>query len=105
MVAEGAGFNIQENSKIDTAVLLMNGYIDANTVPLFEQYLAEIKQKERKNIVLDFSGITHLSSQGVSVLVQNAIEINESGKKLQTVGLNKRVKLILDELKLTKFFV
>jgi anti-anti-sigma factor len=95
---------IQENSQLDTVVLVMDGCIDAETAPVFNDYLSQVEEKKMHNIVLDFSNISHVSSQGVSVLVQRVIEINKTGAKVQTVGMSDKVKAVFDILQLSKFF-
>lgn len=96
---------IQENAQLDTVVLVMNGCIDAETSSAFNNYLKLVQEKHRHNIVLDFTNINHVSSQGVSVLVQRVVELNKVGAKVKNIGMSDRVKAVFDLLQLKKFFI
>ena len=54
-----------------------------------------VREKQQKKIIFDLSGVTHLDSTGVGILVMSAGQVKEAGGELRLAGANKHIEHLL----------
>ncbi|NGX56318.1 MAG: Anti-sigma F factor antagonist [Candidatus Anoxychlamydiales bacterium] len=94
----GLEINIEEiSSKI---VLRLVGRIDAKTAPTLQNKIEVLLKEGYKNINLDFSNISYLSSAGLRVLISSTKELEKEKGRLTIFSVLDNVYEII---KLTGF--
>jgi len=73
-------------------VLIVTGRMDNVTSPEFEAACEKILQQNAKVLVLDFSGLSYISSAGLRGVLSVGKKFKSSGGRILICGLNKMVK-------------
>jgi len=68
------------------------------------QAISSLIADQRKDIVLNLSGLEYLDSSGIGELVRNYLTVIKSGGTMKVVGLSKKVEEILKITQLYKLF-
>jgi anti-anti-sigma factor len=56
---------------------------------------ALVREKKEKKIIFDLSGVTHMDSTGVGIIVMSAGIVKEAGGELRLAGANKHIESVL----------
>lgn len=75
----------------DTVVLLVTGEIDMLTAPALDRRLTESTVGGHRRVVVDLTGVTFLSSAGITILVQHTATAAERGVRLPIVATGTAV--------------
>src|SRR5260370_32376917 len=51
-----------------------------------------VHEKQEKKIIFDLSGVTHLDSTGVGIIVMSAGQVKQAGGELRLAGANKHTE-------------
>lgn len=86
-------FTLQEKENDDFLLVSISGAFNSTTSPKIKAKL--LQKAEQKNVLLDLSGVTMLSSAGVGVLFELIDTSSHSGKKLILVNPSERVKQVI----------
>jgi anti-sigma B factor antagonist len=54
-----------------------------------------VREKQQKKIVLDLSGVTHIDSTGIGIIVLSAGKTKEAGGELRLAGANAHIEQVL----------
>jgi len=54
-----------------------------------------VREKHQKKIILDLSGVTHIDSTGIGIIVTSAGQVKGAGGELRLAGANKHIEQIL----------
>jgi len=54
-----------------------------------------VREKQQKKIIFDLSGVTHIDSTGIGIIVMSAGQVKEAGGQLRLAGVNKHVEQVL----------
>jgi anti-sigma B factor antagonist len=54
-----------------------------------------VREKKEKKIIFDLTGVTHIDSTGVGIIVMSAGQVKEAGGELRLAGANKHVEQVL----------
>jgi anti-sigma B factor antagonist len=54
-----------------------------------------VHEKHEKKIILDLSGVTHIDSTGVGIIVTSAGQAKQAGGELRLAGANKHIEQVL----------
>lgn len=54
-----------------------------------------IREKQEKKVIFDLTGVTHIDSTGVGIIVMSAGQMKEAGGELRLAGPNKHVEQVL----------
>jgi anti-sigma B factor antagonist len=54
-----------------------------------------VREKKQKKVIFDLTGVTHLDSTGVGIIVMSAGQMEEAGGELRLGGPNKHVEQVL----------
>jgi anti-sigma B factor antagonist len=79
----------------NTAGIKLHGDLDIDTVPRTEETLFRILDEGFKNVVLDFEDVRYMDSCGVIMLVHVLQRVGQSQGKVVLVGMNSRVRELL----------
>jgi len=88
----------------DATIMAINGRIDTATAPELEQNInKEIEQGHRK-VLLNFAGVSYISSGGLRVLLATAKKLKSPEDKFALCGLSPEVHKILKLAGFTSIF-
>jgi anti-sigma B factor antagonist len=54
-----------------------------------------VREKNEKKIIFDLTGVTHMDSTGVGIIVMSAGIVKEAGGELRLAGANKHIESVL----------
>jgi anti-sigma B factor antagonist len=54
-----------------------------------------VREKQEKKIIFDLSGVTHIDSTGVGIIVMSAGQAKQAGGELRLASANKHVESVL----------
>jgi anti-sigma B factor antagonist len=95
-VAEGGVMTIeQEKVDLTTVALILSGRLDAANAPLLEEKIKQLGNDIRE-LVLDFSGLTYISSVGLRVLLHAKKVFKKDNRKLTIKNMNETVREVFE---------
>jgi anti-anti-sigma factor len=81
----------------DGIVLLeVEGEIDAHTAPGLKDTLTELLAQGHSRLVLNVSGVEHMSSAGLRVLLYAQREARQLGGEVRLFGANAQVRRVIE---------
>ena len=81
----------------DGIVLLeVAGEIDAHTAPRLKEALTELLAQGHSRLVLSVSGVEHMSSAGLRVLLYAHRELSQLGGEVRLFGANTHVRRVIE---------
>lgn len=87
-----------------TALVKINGAIDAKTVVLFQEKLNQLQEDGYGGFILDMEGIRYVNSTGLGTLVNVADALEQKGGGIALIKIHPKVKVVFDMLGLNAFF-
>lgn len=54
-----------------------------------------VREQMQKKVIFDLSGVTHVDSTGVGIIVMSAGQLKEAGGELRLAGVNNHVEHVL----------
>jgi anti-anti-sigma factor len=60
-----------------------------------ESAAESLRGDQKKKIIIDLSGVTHLDSTGVGLIMMSAGQLKQAGGELRLAGANKHIEHIL----------
>ena len=96
--------DIDEQRHGDISILTPVGSLDTRGVYEFEQAVKTRLTDGTAFFVIDCSGVEHLSSAGIRVLVMMVKRLGGAGGKVVLSGIGSHIKMVLDIAGLTDFF-
>jgi len=85
-------------------VLSVYGRVDTSTAPELEQAINKQIGEGNRKILLDFSGVTYISSGGLRVLLATAKKLKNPGDRFALCSLSAEVAKILKLAGFTSIF-
>jgi anti-anti-sigma factor len=95
---------ITTTSKDNATTLSLNGRIDTATAPELEQAINRVIDGGQRKVLLDFVGVTYISSGGLRVLLATAKKLKNPGDKFGMCALTPEVLKILKLAGFTSIF-
>lgn len=90
----------------DVTILRLQGkFIAGRDGPLCREKVKELIDAGRRKLLFDFSGVPYIDSTGLGFLAACRASVQQSGAALVLASLDERVKRVLDEVKLTEYFM
>ena len=86
--------NINIERENDRVILKVDGRLDTTTAPELEKAINS-EGEELKNLVLDFNGVSYISSAGLRVLLTAQKKMNAQGC-MELVGVSEAVMDIFE---------
>ncbi|ACL02752.1 MULTISPECIES: STAS domain-containing protein [Desulfatibacillum] len=88
--------DIIEEKSNDIAVFKLNGSLDSNTSPAFEEKVVAIIEGGTSKIIVDFSGLDYISSAGLRVLNLASVKLKPSNGNLVLCCLQDYVREVFE---------
>ncbi len=85
-------------------VIQVNGRIDSNSAPQFDNELKAVMDGGRHNMVLNLSGVSYMSSAGLRALISALRECKKHNGNVVLAAPSDRVQEVLDLAGLTSIF-
>ncbi len=82
-------------------ILQLKGPVTLATVFAFQSI---VRADSTPTLILDFTGVPYMDSAGLGVLVATYIAYKKSGQKIGLVGMNDRVRALLQMTKVGELF-
>lgn len=87
-----------------TAVVILNGSIDAKTVITFQTHLNSVKERGINRFILDMENVKYVNSTGLGYLINLSDSLGEHQGGISLVKVQPKVKVVFDMLGLNAFF-
>ncbi|MBI2900683.1 MAG: anti-sigma factor antagonist [Planctomycetes bacterium] len=87
-----------------TAVVILNGSIDAKTVITFQTHLNSVKERGINRFILDMENVKYVNSTGLGYLINLSDSLGEHQGGITLVKVQPKVKVVFDMLGLNAFF-
>jgi anti-sigma B factor antagonist len=85
-------FNVETSTRDGLSVVALQGHVDAHTAPRFEQVIEAELAAGRRQIVVDCSRLTYISSAGLGVFMSFVEDMRAQGGDLKICGVMPRVQ-------------
>jgi stage II sporulation protein AA (anti-sigma F factor antagonist) len=89
----------------DVKVVELSGKLTAEVVPDLEGALSSASDAQQPQVVLNFSGVSHISSAILRVLLNTLKQFRERSGKLVLCNLNPHVEQVLKLAGFDQFFI
>jgi len=87
-----------------TALVILNGSIDAKTVITFQTQLNAVKERGSNRFILDMEHVKYVNSTGLGFLINLSDSITNDKGGIALVKVQPKVKVVFDMLGLNAFF-
>jgi anti-sigma B factor antagonist len=91
-------FSIQRSSEGALTVLALDGFLDAHTAPDFEKAIQSELDQGHRQLIIDGSKLTYISSAGLGVFMGFIEELREQGGDIKICGLSPKVEQVFEIL-------
>lgn len=93
-----ASFNASLRESGKTSIVDISGDLDAHTSIQLERTLQELIDKQRTNIVINFSKLNYISSAGLGVFMSFIDEVRSKGGDIKFSNMPEKIFQIFDLL-------
>jgi anti-anti-sigma factor len=87
-----------------TAVVILNGSIDAKTVITFQTHLNSVKERGIERFIMDMENVKYVNSTGLGYLINLSDSVGPDKGGISLVKVQPKVKVVFDMLGLNAFF-
>ena len=87
-----------------TALVILNGSIDAKTVITFQTHLNSVKERGIDRFILDMEAVKYVNSTGLGYLINLSDSVGGDSGGISLVKVQPKVKVVFDMLGLNAFF-
>jgi anti-anti-sigma factor len=92
--------------KDDVAILSLSGrFLAGSDGPYLRQKVKDLMDAGTLKLIVDFDDVPYIDSTGLGFLAGARVTVLNVGARMVLASLNPHVRKILDEVKLTQFFV
>ena len=92
--------------KADVAILSLSGkFLAGSDGPYLRQKVKDLMDAGTLKLMVDFADVPYIDSTGLGFLAGARVTVQTAGAQLVLASLNQHVRKILDDVKLTQFFV
>ena len=93
-----SGFDISRSDFNNVTALHLSGFLDAHTVPVFEDAIQNLVKENIFNIIANMQNLDYISSAGLGVFMGFIEEIREKGGDIKLSNLSTKVFKVFDLL-------
>ena len=93
-----SGFDISRSDFNNVTALHLSGFLDAHTVPVFEDAIQNLVKENIFNIIVNMQNLDYISSAGLGVFMGFIEEIREKGGDIKLSNLSTKVFKVFDLL-------
>ena len=94
--------HVERDEQDGWLILRFAGTVDASTLILFEQALAQVGEENPPRLILDFEHLTHINSRGLGLMLATIRHLRHHGGQVKTVNINEHLQAIMDLLGLSR---
>ena len=87
---------IQEEKQNEVHIFKLEGRLDSNTSPTFEEKVADAIGKGAKQMIIDFENLEYLSSAGLRVILKTTKDLKRKEGKLVLCSMADYVKEVFE---------
>ncbi|HXX93524.1 MAG TPA: STAS domain-containing protein, partial [Planctomycetota bacterium] len=87
-----------------TAIVILNGSIDAKTVITFQTHLNSVKERGIERFIMDMENVKYVNSTGLGYLINLSDSVGPEKGGISLVKVQPKVKVVFDMLGLNAFF-
>jgi len=87
-----------------TALVILNGSIDAKTVITFQTHLDSVKERGVERFIMDMENVKYVNSTGLGYLINLSDSVTPDKGGISLVKVQPKVKVVFDMLGLNAFF-
>jgi len=87
-----------------TALVILNGSIDAKTVITFQTHLNSVKERGVERFIMDMENVKYVNSTGLGYLINLSDSVTPEKGGISLVKVQPKVKVVFDMLGLNAFF-
>ena len=87
---------IVEKQHNDVFIFKLNGRLDSNTSPSFEERIFEAIEHGSSKLIVDFEGVDYISSAGLRVLNKTTKQLRNSEGKLILCSMQDYIKEVFE---------
>lgn len=88
------GIQVQALSQLGNFLLTISGSLDMRTAMDLEQKCSELLVKKDEKLILDFTRVDYINSQGLAALLQLQKTLNAKGGGVVVASLSERVEKV-----------
>jgi anti-anti-sigma factor len=90
----------------DTVIVSLSGkFLAGSDGPYLRQKIKDFVDAGTKKLIIDFSDVPYIDSTGLGFLAGARVTAQNAGTRMVLANLNPHVQKILDDVKLSQFFV
>lgn len=87
-------FTFSVDERTNRRVVRLNGCLELTNIDEFKKPVLEIIEKDQKEILFDLSGLKHIDSSGIGLILLVHRKLVAAGRNFILASLNERVKSI-----------
>ena len=92
--------------KDDVAILSLSGkFLAGSDGPYMRQKVKDLLDAGTRKLIVHFADVPYIDSTGLGFLAGARTTVQDAGARMVLAGMNRHVRKIMDEVKLTQFFV
>ena len=90
----------------DTAIVSLSGkFLAGSDGPYLRQKIKDFIDAGTRKLIIDFADVPYIDSTGLGFLAGARVTAQNAGTRMVLANLNQHVQKILDDVKLSQFFV
>ena len=97
-------FKIETSARDNLSIVTLEGHVDAHTAPRFEEVIQAELLAGRRQIIVDCTRMSYISSAGLGVFMSFIEEIRGEGGDLKICGAIPKVQATFEVLGLAEIF-
>ena len=97
-------FKIETSARDNLSIVTLEGHVDAHTAPRFEEVMEAELAAGRRQIIVDCTRMSYISSAGLGVFMSFIEDTREQGGDLKICGAIPKVQATFEVLGLAEIF-
>jgi anti-anti-sigma factor len=90
----------------EVAILALSGkFLAGSDGPFLRQKLKDLVDAGTRKFIIDFEDVPYIDSTGLGFLAGARVTVQNAGARMVLAGMNVHVRRIMEDVKLTQFFV
>lgn len=90
----------------DVAIMSLEGqFVAGGDGPFLRTKVKDLIEAGTQKLIVDFAGVPYIDSTGLGFLAGSRVTAENHGAKMVLSSINQHVRKILDEVRLSQFFV
>ena len=99
-----SNLSIETDNSQNISVMKVNGRVDSDTAPEFDNALSNLLNNNRNKIILNLQGVEFLSSAGLRAMVKVLKGAQSSGGDVRLAAVSQPIEVILRTVGMMQMF-